>query len=823
MDNSNRTIFIEAVHKFFGQNPCNPYNALLALYFRKNHLISKDLSKDEIDKNHFTLTKGITDNERLLNIIKIFERVANDLNSRKNALNLSSKGKENPNLLLDLYTSLLKIDDKWLDENFNALFDAIIRRCFYSERHEIYSQPKELTGIAKFIISKDIKKVYDPFAGLGSYSLAVPEGAKYIGEEIYPLVAAIGNLRLLANDTDGFILQETSINDNDFDADFIVSTPPSDIKINLHDEPWGKDYPNSIDPATFIIQKCINKKKRGFLVIPSEISTAKSYNVLRKKLIETDSLEMVIGLPMINISSIGKPIIFIINPFKELKDTVKFIDARNCFLRNNQNGKRRYDVKKILDLIKEESPSSFLISSEQIKNTGHIMDPSLYVRKEIECPEGASLINLSDLAVLRSPTPQKGVGEAGKYISFNLCNPQNVIKIFTPDDINEEWLPQKVRSFEGKCLLVSPPGKGNLNVMCVDSENEVLYCNRGALIVKPDESKVLLRYLAIQFSLPYIAQQMKGASTVIPYEAVKGTQVIVPSLEEQAKVIEEYQAATLSELGFELLEEKKKKEEELRKELRRRRHTLLNEMGDICDTADVLDDFIDSAESPVDKNTNLFDDPELNVGALTRHLRKSLRRVTELIDALTNMDNFGEPERINIPFFCREYAEGARAMGNPVVWVDERGVFDKDRPQSALNINFSKADLITVFNNIVNNAMKYGMPDPAESDSPEMENRKDFIVRMESELTSDDNNMGENLCVISIKNNGLPLADQLEPDQIFEWGKTTGKGTGTGGSHIKNLVEHFGGKIEAFRLAPEDNDGFTVEYRLSLPLAYTDE
>jgi nitrogen fixation/metabolism regulation signal transduction histidine kinase len=109
-----------------------------------------------------------------------------------------------------------------------------------------------------------------------------------------------------------------------------------------------------------------------------------------------------------------------------------------------------------------------------------------------------------------------------------------------------------------------------------------------------------------------------------------------------------------------------------------------------------------------------------------------------------------------------------------------------------------------VFDNIVNNAKKYGF---TNADNPY--NRVGIKFSLDSAYDKPQ-------VLIQIMNNGAPLVNNLKPEKIFEWG--VGIGTGLGGWHIRRLVEHFGGKVTLCQYDQREDNDYTLGYEISLPL-----
>lgn len=122
--------------------------------------------------------------------------------------------------------------------------------------------------------------------------------------------------------------------------------------------------------------------------------------------------------------------------------------------------------------------------------------------------------------------------------------------------------------------------------------------------------------------------------------------------------------------------------------------------------------------------------------------------------------------------------------------------------ENRLTAYISKSGLVTIFDNIIANAVNHGFTDQ----------ERIYMIRINyANILTEDGKMLE----IRIMNNGEKLPDGMTPDKIFTWG--IGSGTGYGSWQTKNIVEHYGGYIE-FNQFDDNADGFNIEYRIILPM-----
>lgn len=833
----NKEIFNEAVNKFFGHNPANPYWVLIALYLRKNHQIEimEDYMGDHVNviapvayENDITdyewksecgsrnqlrtlsIVGNLSSNERLRHIFNIFEEDAKSRNIPRSGLSTSDKKQWDPIFLLDFVSSLLLLDHKWLKDNFNELFDKMVQRCFFLERYDIYSQPNELTLLVRHLMGDNVGKVYDPFAGVASYALTIPKGARYIGEEIHPLVTAIGNLRIMANDIDGEVLNESSLNDRDFDADIIVSTPPFHLPVETEKFPWSKRYGKENDACSFLLKKCLFTRKRGIITTVGKFNFNPASRHSRKILVEADIIDTVISLPP-NIfdRTGGKTYVYVLNPDHDHKGSVRFVNATDLFTVSQR--KNILDVDGIISLLNKPGEKNTNVAIDEIEANNYILSPEFYLKPQIEVPHGASLIRMGELVDYVSPkTISKERGELeGEILILRNQDNINYLKIYRPgSDTKKEPLPARANEISQNCILVNAIMSKRTGIVVEPDGKKIFAPPLWRQFVVKDESKILPQYLVLQLYQPYFESQMLTGPINLSATQILNALIIVPSIERQRREIENYQEKLIGNLGLEIISERDRKEDVLAKEMRIRRHTLLNAMHGIVSGMSVLKNFIDNKNQPFEKTEIVAPRKQMSMETLVNKVNQNLDRVVNLITDLMDLGSYGPAEVINISEFCNEYERRYVESDNfKIVWPNNTDVESNLVEREKLNVSFSRKELYTLFENIISNADKHGFYHRKNGNN---------VIRIEFEPIVND---GSECVSIRFLNNGIPLHSDIGSEVIFEWGRKSSRSTGNGigAWHIRQIVEHYGGGVEVSNLE-DDERGFTVMYEVKLPI-----
>jgi sensor histidine kinase regulating citrate/malate metabolism len=153
-----------------------------------------------------------------------------------------------------------------------------------------------------------------------------------------------------------------------------------------------------------------------------------------------------------------------------------------------------------------------------------------------------------------------------------------------------------------------------------------------------------------------------------------------------------------------------------------------------------------------------------------------------------------KPENFSLADFLDGYLESHQ---HSHVYFDFDSGFDRYDDAPLTYIEFPKDALVIILDNIISNAVAHGFTDKD----------KEYTIRFRFE------SVGSKV-VLSISNNGSPLPEGKDPENIFVYGDTTGDTRahfGIGGYQVKNLMKEFDGDAQ-IQSAPDEE--FTVTYNL---------
>lgn len=842
--NNNRT-FSGILDKFCGYNYHNPYWILLALYLRKENKLSveedykganvnklsSDLTKvslaDDIWKENtdylfegttaltLTVIGKIEGNSCLQEIVDIFRKNKNTTKEsvEPGLATLVEWSKEDAAsaMLIETARALLALDSQWFEENFLTLFDQALRRIFALMNLEEHFQPKEVTNLASSILGRVQGRVYNPFAGIGSYGVTLRNWIDdYLGEEINPIVSAIGNLRLMSSYVNGEILTSRALIERP-SCDAAISTPPFGVRV-----PYEESYNQGTnDYETLTLRKFANMFIRSVTVVTDHVCTGGGFcRLLRKDLLEMGCVDMIVSLPAGIFNTTGvKTSIVVLDPYHRHKESVKFVDATSCF--TTEENKRKLDVSSAIALLNNPSSVSVkAVSYSEIIARDYSFNPRNYLDYQVDTPDGCQLMALGDLGdFVRERSSE--LEAQGKFATFQSLVTTNRLKVFTPEDFTEKELPRHCMKITQDCVMMS--GARGIRGVFVRPEGETLYCHSSYVSFIPKADNVLPLYIVSQLNQPYVLRQVESLASGntgsnLTLDALRHIKIAIPilsnqeiDLAQQENAIHDYQDSLIKELGMEVEALRIKRFEEYQKDMRMRKHRIGQRLNEIIPSSNVLADFIASQNGDFNKSAIVSAYSQTDLEAYARKLHEDIVSLADLISHFTDEKSFGEPENINIIQFAEAYKVFHKNDRYEIAVMPPK--CDQDENGDANQINsliayIAKEDLLTVFENLCTNASKYGFINPE---------RKDYAIRITiSNTVIDDTPMVR----LVIDNNGAHLPKGMSAKKMFTWG--VGKGTGIGTWQARHIIEHFGGNITFHQ--KESDDGFNVGFEIVLPL-----
>ena len=223
----------------------------------------------------------------------------------------------------ELISFFRSLDQEVLEKHFPEIFDELLYKSskWQGRFVEEFILPIELSRFACALVDLPPNaKVYNPFAGVASFSVSLDVNQQYIGQEINHTIWAIGKMRLMAYNRDysSKLLLGDSIRDWN-PIRMFKSEKPEDILIYpsekekydliIANPPYGMRLPLQINGKYGPIRSCehfliengiedLNPAGKLLAIISQAfLFHAGTERNIRQHLVENDLLEMVIALP----------------------------------------------------------------------------------------------------------------------------------------------------------------------------------------------------------------------------------------------------------------------------------------------------------------------------------------------------------------------------------------------------------------------------------------------------------------------------------------------------------------------------------------------
>ena len=832
-DMSNETErFNYALDLFFGMNPAKRYWILLALYFDKNKKLQ---AIDNYEGNDFVMAsmsvelighRNIVDewNQKGIksrSVVAIVDKSQKDIIDEINhgfdidaIYNLSSENSQGSGILgsnqmestylVEVAEILIGISQSWYERNIDKVFLSILRRAKQIVRPEMesYYQPVELTHLMIELLDAKDGFVYNPYAGMCFFGTALSPNCQYYAQEPSSDYV-IGKLNLLLHNRTNAVCEPKDPLYNwkgKPKADYIVSVPPFGVRCDNEYRTTEKD---------FLFRSAFDVRHKAIGIYPSSICFDVKFISSRasiKTLVEIDCIETVILLAKNTLQNTGiEPVIIVINKDKTHKKAIRFVDASDCFETDGRVNKLAFV--KILSLCYSDGEHSRLVPVSEIVSNSFKIYPKLYFQKEFKVPEGMKVLHLRE--VLTPLRLHNSTSNTGRLFTFGQRNSIIANGIIRADDL-EIRHGHFYRVVNEDCLVIKRDGRFDAKYLLTNGEDVYLHNLYQPYIVNTEI--IDPTYLLSELSRDYFLEQLDRYSSnntglkISPTEFLD-LKIFVPShREQQIKRSIDAIEKNLETLESQKVAEYKKKMDSFILNQRQRKHAVAQVLNEILPSMENIETFV-LANDTVSKDSVVSRRFGTTLGTYLATVRKQLDKIASMVDNFTSQEQYGDPEFVRVEDFLKEYCSSKRALNINVVYIHH-----SEDAEIEQEIKISNKDLTQMLDNLVTNAVKYGVTDEIEQKYSTTDvRRKDFLIRIETFAIHDE----KDPVVIRVSNNGEAVSKSISLDKLFTWG--IGRGSGIGCWQVKEIAEHFGGSV-SYKEYPEDPDGFVCEFRIVLPL-----
>ena len=758
----------------------------------------------------------------------------------------------NPEVLKTLgadYFDHSSINQKELDTFIrmgSELVDFVAKSGSNSLQH-IATIPDELAELVMhhLMFLEDSKEtIYLPYAGIASFADQCKE-ATFVGEEQNEEIWAIAQVRAFFRHSKVNISLGDSLHAKE-KYNTIVALPPFGLRGEL-------SMPS-------IIESLFNRLLDGgrmALVVPASFlsETGVQASRVKKMLLEEHALERVVLLPanLLANTSMSTAILLIQKAdIEHPKYSITLTDYASFIKDNRKYGSMcKLDMEAIHDaevtywaneLMGRERKEPFRIevdSRDLIVSGNYDISPKYYITRakiEDQKTESTKLVPLYDLVDV--------YGKANlSYEKLRVVHIQDLadtILMGAKDFLNLEAEEGKAKALpllmEDNLLLIGLVGKTLKPTIFKLTEGYRVAYSENIVPLKLKSNLVTLEYLQCELASDSVLEQLEAyyAGAARPFvnrSNLLNILIRVPNLEEEQKRIvkerkDALSAELIQKLGLENEELRNTRHNEFVREMRVRKHAIGQVLNELDPAIDTLLRF-EKKNNGVLRGSDIISERfNYSVDDYLQRVRFLVSKVMTMVNTLTNeYVPKGVIKEYNVVDMLEEYfrkhtiPEGYEVSIKHEVFTSDLhipegillpdgSVTEKLDINAGDNMDFwsievCKEDFFQVLDNIISNAKRYGFT----------ENRPDYCIRIEMEDVRDEK---QPMVAIHIMNNGNPLPEGIQPEQVFAYGEGSAQGTGIGGWQIKQIVEGMGGKVELRPLNPEESN-YTIDYVLTFP------
>lgn len=654
----------------------------------------------------------------------------------------------------DINDYLSKGEIDLLMEHYLDVIDFCLHFVDYAPKSSgEYFQPLSLTRFcSKLVNFAKGSRIYNPFAGIGSYAIENP-GCIFQGEELSSRVHLLLKLNLLAHGiTPDYTCSNSFV---DFTqkvsgCDGVIATPPFNIK-DVHSEFW---FANSVLERMRIGGKML-------FIFPLNFCYGSHEEFeLRKYLLENRYLTHVIQLPSIFLP-VTRIASCIVVAEKCKHDDFLVVDGTSYLSKSTVNSSNDFRYEDLFADIESETPSCCkrFKFSDAFKSACDLRPARLlWQMPEIENPT-----RLGDIITF-APNVDVKVGET-VYNIGELSTDWLQCNIVLSESV-QRYRRSAVVATEG--LVIAGISKGSIalgKVTGADEGKKIVF-GSNTFAFTADTSKVLLSYLIQTLLAALVTDQVqaysKGATVnMLTRRDFLDITIPLPSLPEQERIVKVAESAYLQQLGL---------------------AQVGSDLGHMLGTPFSKISF---ALLQLEESDSL--------SAKDRKNLQSLKEIFEYADRLVKVSgnlDIKSMERSNICLFdfIQSYIAKWDSFGSETFKVD----LDADENAKSALVTANEDALSIMFDCLFDNAHRHGFEKKYLQDN-------EVTVVMLSEIHE-----GKPYIRLRVGNNGKPMEKGFEIKDYIARGRfVSGSGrSGLGGYHVNAVVESMGGEIDSLISIP---------------------
>ena len=706
-----------------------------------------------------------------------------------------------PKIFIKINTVLCSLNRNFLEENFNYVFDNLMNYFATSieKKQQVFIHSADTIKLVNDLVNIPANsKVYNPFAGLASYAIFLPDRYKYFGQEQNYYSWALGTLWLKSQNKTVIPrlscanpVQEWPIKEK---YKLIISTPP------IYNY-FTNDSNKSVSYVEFLFSRgmqSLTAHGKMLLILPIDTLFSRKLRNIRKDIVENGFLDTVVSLPssIFNDTS-TRFCILLLNKSKKSKDIVRFIDIKNFFEKIDPDYEEHYQLSSVFF---EKNRNDFLrfVNIDKIKELDYNLNVPRYFANEFH---GTALSELCN--EIRGRT-------ANLREKFKLVN----IRDLKEDPINNNLNTSKIeysecnrthRVISESCILVTLRWK-TLKPTYFKFEGEPICIKQEILAISVDENKADPQFLIQELYSDQVARQLNSyriGSSIIPFIRKKdflAIKIVIPSISEQLKRVSLQVSARIESLHYNENLLTNNFEIEKFKEFASLKHSLGAPRSNILSNAKTLINFFNSFETEAYLKLNASFENQFNVSIV-----KVLKEIRDDINHISIILEKGEDglkiEKYNLELVSIEQLNHLikkLSDKNYNFIITHLLISGEALTKRGISCNLTLMKVL--IENIMSNASNHGFQNRDVSNKLVIELKElDFFIELH------------------IKNNGTPFPKNFSKEKFITkfYNGNKSKGTGIGGYDINRIAKYFSNENWSLKL---DDAQFPVWFIFSFPI-----
>lgn len=677
-------------------------------------------------------------------------------------------------------------------------------------------------NLAKFmldlLVCPERETIYNPFAGAGSFSHIAPEN-HFVQREINEQACEIAKLRAEEHKVTPLIEMCDPMQKSD-EWDYIIAVPPF--------------IPNMLDNVVRHLYSQLKDEGSMCLLLPASFAYTHSCRSSKELLLKECALQDLCMMPtgILPNTDIATVVVRITKSSAlkkhegEIGDPIVSLwDLTDLYVENKRMHTRELSSNLLAEVLADELINSdshgIGIPYSKLKDNGYNLLPQFYLSGKVleSFQHDYPMVTLGEL--LQS-VPQEKVSADCKKISMKDLAKGEIV-------LTTDFETVESTKCEGKACYLQ---NGDILVALVGAKlRPTIYSGKNSLPVMLSSNIAVLRvrqpdtvspeYIAAELSALYAQKHIDMFRVGIAQQFISlqilldEVQIELPSPEEQQKRLLqrtiETQKRVLEQQGIAYDELLDARRNDYHKRMRARKHAIGQVLNHMDPALDTLMRFMKMHNGILRDKDMVSQRYERTVSDYFDSLRSQLSQVIQMVNHLTDGEQYGQPEDVHVCGLVKKYIDSHPASSNfrfDQIWDHLPNDFDgmkAGEPIDLFQISIAPEDFFQVLDNIVANATKYGFTEKGNEDYCIRISNKESILH------------GQPAVDILIANNGSPLPKGMTEENVFAYGASSSGSSGIGGSQMKDIVEHFGGEIR-LNSYPNAQDGYTIEYIITLPV-----